>query len=131
MAITPTNATQAPVTKENVGTVMKEYVKAFREAEKKQDHYEETRVGESGCVKSFYDKNNRPLFTMQYQEGVPSSCVYKMTNEKGEHITFVDLDADGNMDAVAVYDKTGKGFTARDLNDDGKYLKNEILDIKW
>jgi hypothetical protein len=131
MPITPTNTTQAPVTKENVGTVMRKYVKAFREAEKKQDHYEVEHIGRNGRFESYYDKNNKVLFTKQYCENIVGDDIYKMTNEKGEHITFVDLDGDGNLDSVGVYDSKERGFVARDLNDDGKYIKNKILDIKW
>ena len=122
--------TQSPITKENVGTVMKKYVTDFRNVSKKQHHYEQQHIGGNGYVNHYYDKDNKPLFTLQYQSGIPSCYVYKMTNEAGEQVTFVDLDADGNMDSVGVVSPNGENFVARDLNDDGKYTKNQILDIE-
>lgn len=130
MTIRAAETAQLPVSKKNIGDVMKKYVKDFREVSKKQHHYEERHVGGNGYVNSYYDKDNKPLFTLQYQKGDPSNYVYKMTNEHGEKITFVDLDADGNMDSVAVSYPDGRYFISRDLNDDGKYNKNDILDIK-
>lgn len=130
MVIRATGTTQTPVNNNNIGSVMKKYVNDFREVAKKQHHFEERHVGGNGYVKSYYDKDNKPLFTVQYQAGIPSNYVYKMTNEQGEEITFVDLDADGNMDSVGVNYPDGKYFVAKDLNNDGKYTNNQILDIK-